>query len=358
MARDYEKKKYFHKNYRAILLTFLLVMLCYLSPSFAATNTPITTSPPSVNILTWWGYLDPPWVKPLIEQTCHVKLSYDEYYMTDEFLRRWDDYKNNYDIVIFYDVMYNSIKNDLEGKSKHNLSAQAKDYYPAIRDHFYQQHFLNNTAYLFPGIPGILWNPKNIQINPTDNLYQIFHKAGDHIAILLDDAISANALFNTYHDFDPFALNKIRQNTRLYIANAYDNLVNNENFAFAFSDSGVALQEVALSHGNLVFTTLPAFLFNSSDLIAQLNDEPSTTCVADLLSSRSFLNRLQKDTYFFSPYGDIPQTGDKAYLDAYRQYLAELPKMTWMPLFTNQEYEAINNWWQLMKINAGEQTLG
>lgn len=358
MTRSYEKKGRLRKDCWAILLTCLLITFSCLTPSFAANTKTASTALPSVNVLTWWGYLSPPWVKPLVEQTCHVKLSYDEYSTADEFLRRWEDYKDSYDIVIFDDVMYGVIKGDISGKSTHDLSAQAKHYYPAIRAHFYQQHYPNNIAYFYQAISSFLWNPDNIQIEPSDNLYQIFRKAGAHTAAIADDPIVASFLFNPYADYDPLALIKMKQRVRLYVTSDYTNIASTKDFSFAYSDAGTALQMQALHHNKLKISILPQYTFASTDLIAQLNDNSTTTCVADLLTSRSFLYKLMYDSYYFSPYGDLPKMGNSNYLDLYQQYLSLLPTIQWIYIPTISEFEVTNRWWQLMKLSASEQILG
>ena len=60
-----------------------------------------------VNIFSWWGYLDKNIITKL-ESQCNTKVYFDEYYSTDEFLRRFN--KDNYSIIIFSSVVYNFIK--------------------------------------------------------------------------------------------------------------------------------------------------------------------------------------------------------------------------------------------------------
>ena len=67
----------------------------------------------AVNILTWWGYIDYPEIINAAEKRCHAKISFDQYYSNDEFLRRWREQRDSYDIIIFSNTIYPGIKNEI-----------------------------------------------------------------------------------------------------------------------------------------------------------------------------------------------------------------------------------------------------
>jgi spermidine/putrescine-binding protein len=63
----------------------------------------------SVNVITWWGYLDSPEVAQEVKKQCHVNLSHDTYYTNNEFLRRVNTNKTRYDIIIFTQTIYDLV---------------------------------------------------------------------------------------------------------------------------------------------------------------------------------------------------------------------------------------------------------
>jgi len=87
-----------HKHENVIF--FYIFFVLFFSPTLKAQQSS------QVNVLTWWCYLDKPWVSTYIQEKCHVSLSFDEYYTNDEFWRRWASQKSNYDIIIFEDIFY------------------------------------------------------------------------------------------------------------------------------------------------------------------------------------------------------------------------------------------------------------
>ncbi len=148
---------------------FLIVLMTVSSPSQAVQN-----KIPTVNILTWWGYLDYPEVVSDIEKKCNVKVSYDEYYSSSEFLRR--ERQENYDIVIFSGTIYDLVKANI-GLKKSNLWRQSLNYNPIIRKHYLHSDFTPNVVYFLHSLTGFLWNPNVIDIYKNDSIFEIFKKA-------------------------------------------------------------------------------------------------------------------------------------------------------------------------------------
>ena len=64
----------------------------------------------TINILSWVNYLSLDGASQLIEQKCNVRISYDNYYSNDEFLRRWHKTNQKYDVIIFSETIYPMIK--------------------------------------------------------------------------------------------------------------------------------------------------------------------------------------------------------------------------------------------------------
>lgn len=100
--------------------------LCLTFSWFVISITYTNPSPHTVNILTWFGYLNSLEVTKLVDENCHTNLPFDEYYSNGEFLRRWKAGKDNYDIVVFANFLYDGIKNTVSRKDIH-LSSLTKD---------------------------------------------------------------------------------------------------------------------------------------------------------------------------------------------------------------------------------------
>ena len=121
------------RHYRLFLLTFILQLVYFLSPVAYA-----DAQKPTVNILTWWGYLDDPGLIARTEKACDVKISHDVYYSNDEFLRRWRGSEDNYDILIFTESIYNSAAPHLP-IIETPLWQEANDYNPVIKAHYFEK---------------------------------------------------------------------------------------------------------------------------------------------------------------------------------------------------------------------------
>src|SRR5262245_4866842 len=71
----------------------------------------------TVNILSWFGYLGSPEIIQLVEKECNVGLSVDEYYSNEEFIRRWKVQKDEYDVLIFSNLLYKGLKENIALKN-------------------------------------------------------------------------------------------------------------------------------------------------------------------------------------------------------------------------------------------------
>lgn len=66
------------------------------------------------------GYLSAKGIK-LIEMKCNIEIYADEYNSNLEFLRKWDEKPKSYELVIFSNTIFNSIKQKLNHSSIPNL---------------------------------------------------------------------------------------------------------------------------------------------------------------------------------------------------------------------------------------------
>lgn len=334
-------------------LTQFFLCICF---TFSMASFAYGSSRPTVNILTWWGYLDSPEVVNSIEKDCNVNISYDEYYSNSEFMSR----KNlvNYDILIFSNPIYNVIKDDI--KMNHSdLWKESASYNPVIKKHYLESHFPPNVVYFMHALTGFLWNPDVINIVENDSVFDIFKKAGSNIVVMMDDPLEEAKLLNlNFHQNQqnsPNELNEknfraLTQNAKVYITNNYNQISQKPNFAFAFTWSGEALMNMKTNNKKLNFFIHPKFSYTTSDLLAQLNDSQAAACVAKELTSKKMMVILQNNQYYFSSYGDYSKSADPEYIELYKSYLKNLGKISWNNVAPTKDFQYINREWKLIKI--------
>jgi spermidine/putrescine-binding protein len=316
---------------------------------------------PTVNVLTWWGYLGHPEIRKKVQDVCHVDISSDEYYSNEEFLRRFKAGKQEYDIIIFSYTVYNLIKNEIT-LTHSDLWKQSNNYNPVIKKHYIEDNLPPNIVYFEHSLTGFLWNPKKINLTPTDSISAIFHKADNNITILLDDPIEINNLLKkstlaniskneVYLSESSFK--SLLQNANVYIANGYNNIYNNPNFAFAYSWSGDAIlmlqQNAKKSYRFLVH---PKLSYITIDMLAALSNKPYVSCVAKVLSSKNVLDILQNKDYYFSPYTDIKNIPPGSFKDIYTSFLQNLPHLSWIKPASKTTFTKLNRTWEMIKINT------
>lgn len=318
----------------------------------------------TVNILTWWGYIDgsSPITKS-IENECNVEISYDEYYSNDEFFQRVFQTDTSYDIIIFSQTVLNSVKEKL-GRKNSNLHAASKNYYPLIKDKYLKSSIPNNMVYFAISLTGFLYNPEVIKIEKDYSLEKIFKDAKNNIIVIIDDSSEANYLIRSlvnegeYSDRNLGALhsyslweifNGLFQGKSVFITNKLNNIVKNPHFAFGFIWSGEAIELISKVNNKLKFLVHPKLSYLSTDLLAQINEKKSTKCVAEKLSGEKFLEYLQNNTFYFSPYMTRPKTSNEYFLNTYIHTLEELPKLNWVDNLTKENTDQIKREWDYVK---------
>lgn len=324
---------------------------------------------PTVNILSLWGYVDPedPFVKR-IEKKCHVIISTDHYYNTSNQLsQRFYLMRDYYDIVIFTNTLYNPIKNAITNTSS-KLYLTSSGYLPFIRNKYRQAHYGHNVAYFTLGLTGILYNPKNIQPTSQDNIFSLFKKAKRNITVMLDDPTEANYILNfgtkqtlgkTTHSDQTISLTienfkKLYQNSNFIITNLPEKIILSPNFAFAYAWSGDAIDMSDNSDGKLKFFAQPNISYAVSDLLATLNNKPTTVCVARYLTGKQYLNHVQRQTFYFSPYG-AKNIKNSHFSEIYEKYFPMLKTLPWIESVPATEHQKLLRQWQLIKLELIEQ---
>ena len=325
---------------------------------------------PYVNILTWWGYLNltPEQIKEA-EKKCNVRISYDTYYSNRQFLNRFDNSKFSYDLIIFSQTILNTIQKKIN-LPQSKLYMASNEYLPTIKQHYMKEKLPHNVVYFLHSLTGFLYNKNLISINTKDSVKQIFAKAGNNIVVMIDDPVEANFLISLLlHNSQTLSMKKanqftlswdnfkkIIQSSNVIITNVLDHIIKLPNFAFAYQWSGDAVLEMQKQHNSkMKFLVHPKLSYVSTDLLAELNLNQSTQCVANTLSSQKYLDVLQKKTFYFSPYGIHSDIKNPFFKAIYKQFLQKLPNLPWIISVSMANFKKIERAWQIVKYRLQTQ---
>jgi hypothetical protein len=340
---------------KIISVTIITAMLAYTSFSYSETKK-------SVNVLTWWGYLNDAKTSKLIEDKCGATLSYDNYTSNNDMLRRYSTSGSKYDLLIFSQTTYNAIKDQIILKNS-ELSKKSANYNPIIRKKYENSHFPNNIAFFMHSLTGFIWNPNIIDIDKNDSISSIFGKAKENKVILLDDPKEINMMLlaanklnseNPQTEISLKQFKQLSQNTRVYISNEINNIYSQKDFAFSYQWSGDAFN-VRIQKKNFKFLINDNLSYVATDLIAQLKDNQVAACTANVLASKEFLKTIQNKTHYFSPYGDIEDANDENFKELYKRFLLQLSKLQWLEPPTSLELKRLNKQWDKVKFELAEQ---
>ena len=325
----------------------------------------------TVNILTWWGYLDSNDLISMVEKECNVKISYDEYYTNIEFLRRWKTQRQNYDIVIFSETIYDLVKDEIALKTG-SLYELSQDYHPIIKEQYERYNFPPNVTFYIHSLTGFLWNPDVVSLTKNEKLYSIFEKAKDKITIILDDPAEAEKLISLgYYEaihgekegkgyknkLIPLTVKnfkKLIQQSKVYIVNDYNKIYTNKDFAFAFIWSGDAVTYLKKSEKKYKFLVHDNLSYVSSDLLAHLNHKDHVIATAKALMSKKAMGLVQNNEYYFSPYLDISDVNDPVFLKVYKQFIKELPNLSWVRDALWQQSPSRQVSWDKIKLDVNK----
>jgi hypothetical protein len=359
----------FLRNVNCVIKRLLISSLVLLISCGTFASPPKRSQRPSVNILTWWGYLDSS-KKQIhqIENTCRVRISHDDYYSNAEFLQRFKGFKSNYDIIIFSETILGSVEKSI-ARPKSKLYLLANSYYPVMKKHYLKNHFPHNIVYFEHALTGFLYNPGVIKIRPEDSIYEVFRNAKNNIVIMIDDPVEANFLISLLESknerfsmkkADKTALSwsnfkKIIQHSHVVITNSLEHISQLPSFAFAFQWSGDAIELLKKSDGRLKFLVHPTLSYVSTDLLADLNERRATRCVARALGGEKFLTGLQNRTYYFSPYMNGKTIKDAYFKKIFDDTLKQLPSLPWITTVSMRNFKSIESSWSRIKYNLAAQ---
>ncbi|KTD33572.1 hypothetical protein Lnau_2323 [Legionella nautarum] len=325
--------------------------LLWLTTSF--TNS-LAAEKSTVNILSWFGYLRSPEISKLIEKECHATLSVDEYYSNDEFLRRWKAQKDDYDLLVFANLLYKGIKDNIT-LPEVDLSFISQDYNSVIRQHYVDGNYPKNVVFFSHSLMGFLWNPAVVKLSEQDDMFTVFHKAGANRVILIDDPVEVRNMIGLANNHNQPQLNlknlqKLVQSSKVTLTNDYNKIYESSDFAFSYIWSGEAVIDTQKARKPYEFLMPPKTSFICTDLLAQVKNRPHTACVARVLASKKAMEILQNVNYYFSPYGNASEVNNPLFKDIYQRTFNELPKYSWLPPVSLKEFKQLEQDWKTLKL--------
>ena len=314
-----------------------------------------TFSEETVNIITWWDYIDPDIVQS-VETQCNAKVSIDEYYSDPEFLRRIDG--QQYDIAIYSDTVYGKFTKSVQSSQKDLQSEFVPQYLESVQENFQLGHYRSDTVYYQLSITGLLWNPRLILLSKDDTVEAVFEKAKGKTVVMLDEHVEVLYLLSKKNVSGEADLSSISGVSNLFngvninVTNALANLTTKDDFAFAFTWSGEAIEHINSVSPDFRFLVHPTLSHVSKDLLTLISDSDIAECVARNLSSKEHLNRLTQTYFYFSPYeNDSENTA--AYNVMNVSFKDSIDKLESLARITPAQYEILDIEWQKLKMTFG-----
>lgn len=311
------------------------------------------SSEPSVNILTWIDTLNNPAIISAAEKKCGVKISYDEYYTNDEFLRRWETQKKYYDAIIFDDAIYNLV--NIPHFSDNTLWRQSLRYHPTVRAHYQKAKYPHNIAYFMNWTHVFLWSSHNMSISSKDTVSSIFDKT-NKVAIMLNPIAmtklikeSSGKLTLLNKSLDKQHLDKSSTYKDIYFSNE-PTQIKKKDFSFIYGWVGNLIPNLMQDHKDYTFLIHPKLSPVRSYLITQVKNTEHCSCVVNFLTQKKIASSLQKNTFYFSPYVDSSNIENPFFKEIYKNYIKSLPRLPWMNHLTENDFYKINKSKQTIKI--------
>lgn len=335
----------------------ILLLVCILLANniHATVN---TSSKKTVNVTAFYGFLEDPKIKEAVEKQCNVNFSHDVYYTNAEFLRDFYKQKDSYDVMIFSNMVYGTIKNQLPNIEKSNLWKSSAEYYPYFKEYYTTHNYTHNTAFFTHAIVGFIYNPALIEIKPDEKMSDIFKSAKDNNVILVDDSGEiGNLLTIGFSDDNTIKKNndgsvsltyknlkRMTQDAKIHITSyELNKIYDSKNFAFSYIWSGDALLYIKKTGKPYKFVIPSNASSICTDLIVQMKDTPEASCAARVLQNQSTLEYFEKNTYYFSPYFKN-HIADESYIALYEKTKKTLPQLRMIQPVENFEKEYNDSW--------------
>lgn len=347
-----------------LILGFYGTLLNYTYAVDSANNKQLSKK--TVNVIAFYGFLEDPEIAKAVENQCNVKFSHDAYYTNADFLHTFNKQKNFYDVMIFSNMVYGSIRNQLPNIRSSDLWKSSNNYHPYFKNYYLIHNYTHNTAFFTHAIVGFMYNPKLINITPDEKMSDIFKSAKDNNIILVDDSGEIGNLLTIGYSNDsnikkskdgtvPLTYKNLKhmtQDTKVYITSDFNKIYDSPNFAFSYIWSGDALLYIKKSGKPYKFVIPSDASSICTDLIVQMKNTPEANCVAKVLQNQSTLQYFEKSTYYFTPYFKN-NINDKSYKELYDQTEKALPQLRMIQPVENFEQD-YNSKWNMIKLQINK----
>ena len=316
-----------------------------------------------VNIISWWGYLNHSWVSPYIESRCDAKISVDQYYSNNQFIDIFKRDSKSYDIAIFQSPSYDEISYLIPSIDSSSVHLKSSTYHPVIKEHYNKRYLPHNSAYFFQSVTGVLWNDNVISSQNNKSIPMMLSDVSGKLVTSLDSPIYLSSLISinnigdktlSYENYKKL----FGDNTVIFANSFYKNVYDSKKFALSYTWSGEAMNDIEKSLNenkhHLHFTVNPNYSVVSSDVVVAMNSKNKTECVTNVLASKKFMEKLQLDTYYFTPYVDYSNVKNKLFLSYYTSYKKQLKNLKWLPILTKEQNDYISEDWSYIAMKARE----
>ncbi len=308
----------------------------------------------AVNILSWWGYFNSVIVSEL-EQRCGAKISYDEFYSIDEFLKRF--HEQEYSIVIFPQSTYNLVAQKVANKGT-DISDIRKKYAEGVSNSGFAKNLPKNVGIFAIEAAGFLYNSEKLTIGPELPLEVIFQKLKNKKIIILDNPIEPMKLIAKLGEqvtFEEAVLRfkKIFTNVDVILSNDIANFYKDENIVILHAWIGNSY-EIIKKNPKYKFMHHPKVSYIGGDLIASLDKNPKTSCVMKILADKEMNTKIIAHDFRMSPYGSLREFEkkiDPLYLQVNNSFFDKTyDKLQWHGRPSSNEFQKISELWQKIKV--------
>ena len=307
-------------------------------------HTSYSKNNPVVNILTWWDYLNVGDIKKTIENDCKCTISYDEYYSTNDFLKRYANQAAQYDILIFSDSIYQVMKDNLP-KIKVDVKDILKKYHPSVRKHYNDQQYTDNMMIFDMATSGFLYNKKNTQIEGSDKIDDLFNKSKDKVVSIGDDYAEVYTLFGKIPS--PLDFKRYKSHVKdLIITNKLDRIPYDKDFSFSYSWSGETLVYlVNQDNSDLDLFVHQDLSHISKDIVVMILDSPEKRCVYKRLVSEDIVKKVTESELYFSPFGPQDRK-NSVFKKVEADFFSKIEKLKWLNINEGKLPHYIDRQWE------------
>lgn len=191
----------------------------------------------------------------------------------------------------------------------------------------------------------------------------MFKKAGTNIVAIFDDPIEVNMVMKLgmtefghpaqqpFNVLTPNNFKKITQNARVIITDDYEKIYQRPDFAFALTWQGNALFYAGQKNNTYQFLVHPQLSHVSFDLLGVTNNNPSTLCVARVLSSPKAMSLVENTAYYFSPYLDDSKITSPYLKNIYDVFLGYLPTLPRVQPVSRDGFEQLSRQWDIIRLD-------